>query len=152
MKLLWLNVGITPNKKGVYLTFESIKEIISREDGTPYLIRWHLLHTPIGRVMLHKIILSDHDCPHDHPWNFVSIMLSGSYIEYRYKELANIQVSKHITAPAVMYRPANWSHRLEVSKPCWTLVFTSSWRRHWGFWTKAGWLPWKQYKSTQNCD
>lgn len=168
MKLLWLNIGITPNKKGIYITFEKLRETIAREDETPYLIRWHLLHTPWGRIVLHKILLSDNDCPHDHPWNYTSIILKGGYWEW--SDYAIMQHPQGLPvhrkslwygAGSVVRRKADWAHQLQLPHgpgplyqciPCWTLVLTSSWRRHWGFWTRKGWLAWKQYKSTQNCE
>lgn len=129
------------------------REIIYREDGADYMVRWHILHTPWFRIYLHKIILSDFDCPHDHPWNFLTIMLKGSYREYSNWHHPKRLGCVDYKAPCVLYRPAEWSHRLEVlNGPVWTLVFLSSRKRKWGFWTKKGWVHWKNYKSTNSCE
>lgn len=127
------------------------KEVIARLDGDPYLIRWHILHTKWGRVMLHKILKSDEGCAHDHPWSFVSIMLWGSYMELQYKETLITHV-RRCCAPAILRRPANFTHKLVLRKPCWTLVFTSAKKREWGFWTPRGWVYYKNYSSRKTCD
>lgn len=137
------------------------KEIITRQiDGKAYLVRWHLLHTRWGRVYLHKIILTDSDCPHDHPWRFISIILKCSYIEHEHRQydtheggVVYAQISRRFRAPAILVRPATWAHTLEIpGKPVWTLVITSTWKRKWGFWTKKGWIRHNDYISTNSCD
>lgn len=131
------------------------KEVITRTDGTAYLIRWHIAHTKWGRIMLHKIVRSDESCPHDHPWNFTSIMLWGHYLEFEYKgddngpHFVDCQVHR---APCILRRPANWLHKISVNKPCWTLVFTSTRKRKWGFWTLRGWVKYNDYTSKKICD
>lgn len=57
------------------------KKIIYRDDGKPYLNRYRILSTPWFKVRLHHILLSDYDCVHDHPWDFVSLILKGGYWE-----------------------------------------------------------------------
>jgi hypothetical protein len=133
------------------------KEIIRRDDGTPYLIRWFIIYRSwFGQIMLHKILLTDNDCPHDHPWSFTSIMLKGTYIEHEHRGFTSfwhLVRSRKITAPAIMFRPASWAHTLEIpGKPVWTLVFTGRKSRSWGFWTKKGWLHHSKYKSTNSCE
>jgi hypothetical protein len=52
----------------------------------------------------------------------------------------------------VLYRPAEWAHRLELVRPTWTLVVRFRVRRHWGFFTaRDGWVPWRDY-SREYCD
>lgn len=46
-----------------------------------YLERFYLLSTPWLGIYLHKFWLDDDDGLHDHPWNSVSILLKGSYLE-----------------------------------------------------------------------
>lgn len=124
------------------------REEIKRADGTVYLVRWNLLWCRFGRIMLHKIILTDNDCPHDHPWSFTSIMLKGTYIEHEHNGR-----SRKLSAPAILFRPAKWAHTLEIpGKPVWTLVFTSTYKRRWGFWTPRGWQHHSDYTSTNSCE
>lgn len=58
------------------------KELL-RADGSVYLVRYTLLRLPFLRIRLHHILLSDTECCHDHPWNFISIILRGRYKEIR---------------------------------------------------------------------
>lgn len=164
------------------------KEIITRDDGVPYLIRNTLFR--IGRyfsIKYHKIVTSDDACLHDHPWPFISIILKGGYYEWTYateEELARGYKDKYVNifkrgkdgewlikkwyGPGrIIYRPANWAHRLELSEtvkfnaenkrletvsiPCHTLIFTGKIVRPWGFFTPTGWMPWRKYSRNENC-
>jgi len=52
--------------------------------GESYLARLIVLRTPWFQVLLHWINKPDEDgALHDHPWSFLSILLSGSYVEDR---------------------------------------------------------------------
>lgn len=44
-------------------------------------------------------------------------------------------------------RPAEWTHRLYLEKPAWTLVYTKKKRRDWGFHSRFGWIFWKNFLS-----
>lgn len=138
------------------------KKTIYREDGSPYLIRYYLFRCPWFQIVLHHILLSDNDCLHDHPWKFVSIILKGCYWEKTFACKPQLvgggifftggyRLTKHY-AGEILVRPANWKHALILEKPCWTLVIMGKYVRQWGFWTKAGWKHWTEYKSTQSCD
>lgn len=133
------------------LSFPFKKVVITRVDGQPYLIRWHLVRSRWGTIMLHKILLSDEGCPHDHPWSFTSIMLHGSYMELEYKKDLIVGARSFI-APCIIRRPAEWTHKLLLRKPCWTLVITSTYKRKWGFWTPRGWLRHNDYTPRKICD
>lgn len=134
-----------------------------------YLVRYHILHTRWGRIMLHHILISDpSDCPHDHPWNFVSIMLKGAYTEHRFvekfprykfdwldKHNGRWHTKTYYESFCVLRRPASTAHRLELpeGKTCWTLVITSNKKRAWGFWSIGRWIPWKKFVgSPHKCD
>lgn len=47
---------------------------------SPWLIRWKL-ETPFGALYVHRFLRSDAHEHHDHPWNFVSIILWRGYFE-----------------------------------------------------------------------
>jgi len=58
-----------------------IKEIRSKE-GKLHFRRWELLKTKWFSIWIHGIYESDQDLHlHNHPWDFKSIVLKGSYIE-----------------------------------------------------------------------
>ena len=51
-------------------------------EGDPYLDRLRIIQTPWFGVYLHHIHRPDSDPdPHDHPWAFASLVLTGSYRE-----------------------------------------------------------------------
>ena len=63
--------------------------IIDRLDKKPYLERYYLFlrdrkNFPFN-IFLHKFLKSDSEDLHDHPWNFISIILWGGYWEYTYE-------------------------------------------------------------------
>lgn len=141
-------------EQGLRLWKFFVRFVITGLDGNQYLIRWTLVGTPWFSVMLHKFLRSDADrCLHDHPWGFVSVILSGGYYE-------ETPEGKFWRRPgSVLFRPAKWRHRvfLEVRerivggrlfvytvKP-WTLVIRGRRSRTWGFWTKNGWMKWTDF-------
>lgn len=108
------------------------KKIIRRDDGSPYLIRYHLFGCRWFKVRLHHILLSDPDCLHDHPWDFISIILKGGYREhYSYSQWCRkncVEESKDTSsssdkvygnwfnAGSVLYRRAEYRHSLELKR------------------------------------
>lgn len=45
----------------------------------------------------------------------------------------------------VLFRRAEHRHRLHLTRPAWTLVFTSGKKRSWGFWRDGGFIPWRNF-------
>lgn len=147
-------------------------KVITREDGTPYLIRTTIFKCRWFQINIHKILLSDHDCLHDHPWSFISIILRGGYYERTFlidglKGSAKAELEyfhqkypmdyirkKWYGVGRILWRPAEWRHSLELpaGKTATTLVVTFKRRRRWGFWTKGGWKFWKDYQPTNTCE
>ena len=109
-------------------------------DGDYHLDRWHVLEDRDRNVRVHCVRTSDPSDMHDHPWDYVSTLLHGSYVEVT--EHGAVQY----VAPCTLVRTAEHAHRLEVPDgPCWTLLVTGPVRRRWGFHTPAGWVHWRQY-------
>jgi hypothetical protein len=135
------------------------KRIITRNDNEEYLIRWNIFQCKWFSIKIHKIILSDDDCLHDHPWAFYSFILKGGYLEHSEEDIykdhtpqpwgsKKRKVAKYFKAGSLLYRPAEFKHKLEIEKPVWTLVLTLKKVRQWGFWTPKGFIPWFRYKQT----
>ncbi len=142
------------------------KKIIKREDGKDYLVRYSLptKWLPFS-IKIHKILLSDDHCLHDHPWLFYSLILKGGYWEHTppvnqhkidvtstYNGIDSVK--KWIGPGSIIKRPGHWIHRLEITdKPCWTFVITFKKSREWGFFTKQfGFLNWSKYNSQEHCE
>lgn len=125
-----------------------------------YIKRWHLIPRNRWRnIYLHHIVGPDgEENPHDHPWDFKSIILKGYYRERRYAFLYCPKFSKdHATcAPDWMNHTLYdvWSCEEETHhegtthdyKACdahniidvhwngaWTLVITKETTNEWGF-------------------
>lgn len=111
-----------------------------------YLDRTYIVQTPLFGIMFHRIFRPDNQRDlHDHPFNFLSIVLLGSYYE------DTVDGPRH-------RRWFNWKraedrHSIrEVSRrPVWTLVFTGRRRRTWGFWVDGGtrWVKWSEYENVE---
>lgn len=137
------------------------KKIIKRNDGSPYLIRYTICQFGCFSIKLHKILISDFACLHDHPWAFISIILRGGYIEHTKKKGPTLEAGSYVYkgfaesrlygAGSVLYRQANHAHRLEIHQPAWTLVVTFKKTRDWGFYTPFGWVGWRQYNQDETC-
>jgi hypothetical protein len=114
----------------------------------PYLLRWYLI--PRNRwfnVYLHKFMRDDDDrALHDHPWASISFVLWGGYRElYR---LNGRDVERTVTAGMVLFRPAEFSHRVMLGGgTCWTLFVTGPRQREWGFHCPHGWRHWREFTS-----
>lgn len=115
------------------------KTRIQRHDSIDYLTRYTLLSTRLFSIKLHHILSSDDECLHDHPWTFISILLRGTYIE------ESDNGYKGFGPGSILFRRAQWKHRLMIDKPVWSCVITFRKVREWGFWTKKGFIRWEDY-------
>ena len=129
------------------------KRIIYDRDGLrPYMIRYYLafsvklglqqksLQFPFN-IYLHKILLSDESVFHDHPWNWVTLVLKGGYFETTpagrfWRGPGSLRIAK-----------ATEMHYLELNEgqPCFTLFVRGQSKRVWGFFTAKGWVDYKTY-------
>jgi hypothetical protein len=113
------------------------------DDGVLYLVRLHLIKTPWFAVMLHWILSPDRQPDtHNHPTNFLSILLRGAYFELRdARELRFVRWFNFIRAGDF--------HRiihLSGERPVLTLCFTGRVVGTWGFKTPQGWVSWREYR------
>ena len=118
---------------------------IPNPDGSPYLIRW-VLWVPFGlKIYLHKILAGDADRDyHDHPWNFVSLLVWGRYVE-------ETPGGNRSLRSWVNWHRATDAHRVALftrhgkARPVYTIILRGKRTREWGFRTPEGWIPWKEY-------
>lgn len=62
------------------------KEIKSKT-GELHFRRYRLFWTPWFALYIHRIYKADEDpYPHSHPWNFISLILNGGYIEELWRQ------------------------------------------------------------------
>lgn len=139
-----------------------------RAERGPLLTRYYLIDLPWFGIYLHHLQSSDDDrALHDHPWSFVTCLLSSGYYEIvpspmRPYDLVEWTATRDPQLPmgyakhwrhrfSILVRRAEYKHRLELPRPMWTLVLRWRARRTWGFWTPGGFLDFKAY-GREHCD
>jgi len=143
-----------------------IKRRTLMREGKPYLVRTTLLKCPWFSLKIHKALMSDPAVPHDHPWNYYSLILWGGYYEEVVKEVVNpaYDLQSFTTKEPFLiekwekkwYRPGSLLirigdklHRLIIpeGKYSISLILTTKKWRDWGFWDfYEGWVSHKQRK------
>ncbi len=135
-----------------------VKKIVSQE-GVLHFRRWRLVWTPWFSIYLHNITKSDEDIDeHEHPWDFVSLILKGSYQEDAtyYTAKNPIQFAATSGNPiksTTVFEPGDVNrhittdtHKLTLLTPSvWTLVFVGKRKHDWGYQTAKGWIHHKEY-------
>jgi hypothetical protein len=128
-------------------------EIRLAEDHTcqtgVYLRRWRL-ETPWFSIRLHHWFASDDDrSMHDHPWDFITIPLRGSYLDEHYTRRSgdpddveiDVPTAERVRVGRIYYRPSTHAHWVHLDRGrVWTLVLTGPKIRRWGFWVKDKWV------------
>lgn len=119
-----------------------------------YLTRWEF-RLPFGYgIYLHRFHESDVRVFHDHPWDFISIILWGGYKEFspdrnpRGYPNGNPKtvVCRYRGLFSTARRRAEDLHYVRLIKDsAWTLVLRGPRRREWGFQTSTGWVKWDEY-------
>jgi hypothetical protein len=110
-------------------------------NGSEYMVRYYREFGFNRSARFHHIMASDPGRAfHDHPWDFVSRLLEGTYTEH------TPQGSTRYEAPCVIVRKAEQLHRLELPDgPVWSHVLTGRLRREWGFQDGDEWWPYLEY-------
>lgn len=120
-------------------------------DGDPYLDRLRIIQTPWFGIYLHHIHRPDREPdPHDHPWNFASMVLAGWYEELVWADKRDAASWIRRDRPRWSLRriTRNGAHRITgTSGPLWTLVLTGPKVAEWGFWPRGRFVPWREYLS-----
>lgn len=132
------------------------------DSDSPYLTRLTLFGCRWFQLCLHTFHRSDHDELHDHPWDFLTFILSGGYMErvMTTKPHAS-RILKHKPG-ALLYRRAEHAHQVILYsdaaegpgeyREAKTLVLMFKRRREWGFFTKKGaYLHWLDYFNLNKC-
>lgn len=131
----------TPDVEG--LPFDELLDA----SGGVYMRRYYMRKSRRGDLRYHEILKSDTDRDlHDHPWDFTSEILSGSYEE------ATPSGNRVYAEGDTICREAASPHRLTIiDGPVWTRVATGPYVKTWGFYTPDGWVDWRQYRNIDVC-
>lgn len=138
-------------------------------NGSLYMGRWALFESRWLSARVHYIATADDDrALHDHPWNFVSLVLQGGYVEARplTVEPCFMQVQRPVVlgdpepewveqvmltrrvAGAMAFRRATDRHRVvSVDRGTYTLFVYGLGVQWWGFYTREGKVHWQDFAS-----
>lgn len=139
------SLSITPDQGIPHV--DHLPNDLIRQDDHDYMRRYFLLgrtpETPGSKARYHQILQSDRQDLHDHPWDFISIILNGTYVETTPDD------ERAYGPGTVLVRKAEQLHRLTLhAGPVWTFVLVSPARRRWGYHTCDGWVHWSTYHTT----
>lgn len=134
-----------------------------------YMARWWVFNENWGlsrkypwlawlpAIRLHHVSSSDRDRHmHDHPWDNLSIILFGRYVEVMPQcpnqsaeddRVPARQIKKLRRPWRPVFRRAADRHRLVLfpGESVWSLFIMFRWQREWGFLTEDGWVPHYRY-------
>lgn len=131
--------------------YEIIKEV--NGEKVLYLRRYFIWRSSMFNIFLHKIAMPDQDkdvdgnhVSHNHPWNFIGIILRGGYTEGMYSDW-NKYITLYRGLFSWAFRKAEDFHKiLEVKPNTWTLIFTGPIKNDvWKFWTSKGKINWRDH-------
>lgn len=124
--------------------FKNVKQIKSKS-GDLHFNRLAIIETFIFAIYIHTIYREDKD-PfwHSHPWNFLSIILNGEYVE-EFKKAGHIS-SKIKKRFSLGFGKRNYYHRIiKLVKRTTTLFFTFGRKKPWYFMTNYGRVESQEY-------
>ena len=127
-----------------------LKEIISKE-GIVHFKRYGI-QTPWFGIYLHFIYKADEDKHlHDHPWNYTSIVLKGSFVEQRPSGSLLFNV-KRLYPGDVVRRKAGEFHKIYalMTPAVYTLFLTGPRIREWGYNVNDTWVDNVNYRKNKN--
>lgn len=147
-----------------WLLEKTCKKVIikDRNEYDIYMIRYILLKSKLFSIYIHRFLRSDLDIHHDHPWNFLTFILSKGYTEevlVQEPTLGSlVPVINKRKLFSLAYRKAETIHRVILDKdyteeeqyeaPL-TVCFMFKRKRVWGFiQTFIGsyaWTNWKDF-------
>jgi CRP-like cAMP-binding protein len=127
--------------------FKPILEIKSKT-GVLHFRRWRILSTPWFSIYLHGIYKADSDIHlHDHPWDYLSIILSGSFLEETVDH-NGCQTVNLMKPGSSVRRKAEQFHKIKdmITPKVHTLFITKKPRRDWGYNVDGKWMQHDDYR------
>lgn len=134
-----------------------------------YLIRYYIVKSRYFNFFVHQFLRSDRDDLHDHPWNFCTYLVKGSYTENKWIDMSGIgtvngkngfilPTRRTVKENRFVFRKATDQHQVVVDRDlkesekdqaATTLFFSGPTKREWGFIKQIGddrvWFKWTTY-------
>lgn len=100
-----------------------------------YLLRLRIIQTPWFALYLHRLDGPDSRLTlHDHPWDFLAIVLRGGYVERRLDpHTMRVDESRPVRSWNRMRTHDAHAIRALSRTPTWTLLLVGPRRRTWGY-------------------
>lgn len=94
----------------------------------PYMYRW-VFNFKLFSIRIHHWIRSDDKRAfHSHPWNFITFVIKGSYIDVTPEGKETLKFG------SIRYRKNHHMHYVDVPKTgCWSILLTGNPNFKWGF-------------------
>lgn len=132
-KILYRKVPVVNNAKNTILGNSFYK--------IPYLIRYTIFKCKYFYIKIHKALISDPDDLHDHPWNYISIILWGGYWEETkhtgegYNSEYRFTTRKWYSPLSILKRRGDKPHKLIIpeGKYSISLIFVGRRYRNWSY-------------------
>ena len=115
--------------------------LYNKKTKLPEVERWGF-DTPFGGIWIHKISTLDHGLWHDHEESFFSILIKGSYTEFR--EVEGKIVTKFLKVGSFNFIRYNIPHLVFCEKPFYTLCFAALSRQELSFYHNGKKIPGKR--------
>ena len=136
-------------KSTSWVFFEKRFEIPDYDNpkGEPSRIRWRLLHTPWFGIYIHKWNKPDpRPTLHNHPWNFISIILWGRYAESRHDYSMGVGNRFDVVKRWINIKGRSDFHTvIGVIKPTWSLMFVGKTHQDWGYKDKGKYISFDKH-------
>lgn len=119
---------------------ERAPDFVAGRDSEPSLQRWRVLKAGPLALYIHRFLRDDADQElHDHPWDSLSWLVSGSYIEMTEDGSSVFHTGK------ITLRRAEYRHRIcvpdQLHEAVVSVFLVGPKRRSWGFWKEGEFTP-----------
>lgn len=132
--------------------FKTVKKIVSKE-GVLHFKRFAVVECKWFNIYIHTILKADEDPHlHDHPWDYVSLVLKGSFLEGSVDKNKD-SVMTALVRGSISMQKAERFHKIVMlslaSKMVKTLFFTGPRRREWGYDVDGTWIHNEIYRQNK---
>ena len=124
--------------------------------GVLHFRRWRIISTPWFSIYIHRIYMPDDDkYLHDHPWDYWSMVLTGSYNEETTLQNKTYDPKQNLLIPgSCNSRMAEQFHKIKSlnTKSVTTLFITGKRRREWGYKVGKYWIHNEYYRQNKHVE